>query len=273
MFQTTNQVGNIISSRSVLSFQPFAPTQKATSTSSVIIFRATQRDGRSRDKTWSWCWEPKQPSKVDFPTSISLEHRLYNSMFSRSILAFWISNSHPPISHDVISLCRDAIQRDQEAGLQAWRGWWEERPSCPVIRWSHVRCPRTAVKHHQKTTYNHTVLECFCSATSLFKLPHLLYSQRYGLLDAGSSTRQQLSQSRNTLGHLVPIQAMQTQNCCTEMNCFQKGASKTGWRLRMAINQTLLALAMDELNDTNKPITNQVRIIEHWWDGIGNWKA
>ena len=41
----------------------------------------------------------------------------------------------------------------------------------------------------------------------------------------------------------------------------------------MAINQTLSALAIDELNDTNKPITSQVRIIEHWWDGIGNWKA
>ena len=41
----------------------------------------------------------------------------------------------------------------------------------------------------------------------------------------------------------------------------------------MAINQTLLALAIDELNDTNKPITSQVRIIEHWWDGIGKWKA
>ena len=41
----------------------------------------------------------------------------------------------------------------------------------------------------------------------------------------------------------------------------------------MAINQTLLALAIDELNDTNKPITNQVRIIEHWCDGIGKWKA
>ena len=41
----------------------------------------------------------------------------------------------------------------------------------------------------------------------------------------------------------------------------------------MAINQTLQALAMDELNDTNKPITNQVRMIENWWDGIGNWKA
>ena len=43
----------------------------------------------------------------------------------------------------------------------------------------------------------------------------------------------------------------------------------------MAINQTLLALAIDELilNDTDKPITSQVRIIERWWDGIGKWKA
>ena len=41
----------------------------------------------------------------------------------------------------------------------------------------------------------------------------------------------------------------------------------------MAINQTLLALAIDELNDTDKPITSQIRIIEHWWDGIGKWKA
>ena len=41
----------------------------------------------------------------------------------------------------------------------------------------------------------------------------------------------------------------------------------------MAINQTLLALAIDELNDTDKPITSQVRIIEHWWNGIGKWKT
>ena len=36
----------------------------------------------------------------------------------------------------------------------------------------------------------------------------------------------------------------------------------------MAINQTLLALAIDELilDDTDEPtITSQVRIIEHWW--------
>ena len=44
----------------------------------------------------------------------------------------------------------------------------------------------------------------------------------------------------------------------------------------MAINQTLLALAIDELilDDTDEPtITSQVRIIEPWWDGIGKWKA
>ena len=44
----------------------------------------------------------------------------------------------------------------------------------------------------------------------------------------------------------------------------------------MAMNQTLLALAIDELilDDTDEPtITSQVRIIEHWWDGIGKWKA
>ena len=41
----------------------------------------------------------------------------------------------------------------------------------------------------------------------------------------------------------------------------------------MAINQTLLALALDKLNDTNNNISTQIRVIEHWWDGIGNWKA
>ena len=54
--------------------------------------------------------------------------------------------------------------------------------------------------------------------------------------------------------------------CGKKLNCDGK------WDA-MAINQTLLALAMDELNGTNKPITSQVRIIEHWWDGIGQWKA
>ena len=41
----------------------------------------------------------------------------------------------------------------------------------------------------------------------------------------------------------------------------------------MAIKETLVALAMDELNDTNKHITSQIRVIEHWWDGIGRWKT
>ena len=30
---------------------------------------------------------------------------------------------------------------------------------------------------------------------------------------------------------------------------------------------------MDELNDTSKPCLTKMRVIEHWWDGIGNWKA
>ena len=41
----------------------------------------------------------------------------------------------------------------------------------------------------------------------------------------------------------------------------------------MIINLILLSIAMDEMNDTNKPCLTQMRVIEHWWDGIGNWKA
>ena len=41
----------------------------------------------------------------------------------------------------------------------------------------------------------------------------------------------------------------------------------------MIINLTLLSIAMDELNDKNKPCLTQMRVIEHWWDGIGKWKA
>ena len=41
----------------------------------------------------------------------------------------------------------------------------------------------------------------------------------------------------------------------------------------MVINLTLLSIAMDELNDTNKPCLTQMRVIEHWWDGIGKWTA
>ena len=29
---------------------------------------------------------------------------------------------------------------------------------------------------------------------------------------------------------------------------------------------------MDELNDTNKTCLTQMRVIEHWWDGIENGK-
>jgi len=41
----------------------------------------------------------------------------------------------------------------------------------------------------------------------------------------------------------------------------------------MIINLTLLSIAMDEINDTNKPCLTQIRVIEHCWDGIGNWAA
>ena len=41
----------------------------------------------------------------------------------------------------------------------------------------------------------------------------------------------------------------------------------------MIINLTLLSITMDELNDTNKPCLTQIRVIEHWWDGIGQWNA
>ena len=40
----------------------------------------------------------------------------------------------------------------------------------------------------------------------------------------------------------------------------------------MIINRTLLSIAMDEMNDTNKSCLTQIRVIEHWWDGI-NWKT
>ena len=56
------------------------------------------------------------------------------------------------------------------------------------------------------------------------------------------------------------------------IECGKELNSDGGWDA-MAISQTLLALAIDKLNDTDKPITTQVRIIEHWWDGIGKWKA
>ena len=52
-----------------------------------------------------------------------------------------------------------------------------------------------------------------------------------------------------------------------------KELNKRGGYYTMVINLTLLSMAMDELNDTNKPCLTQMRVIENWWDGIGKWKA
>ena len=42
----------------------------------------------------------------------------------------------------------------------------------------------------------------------------------------------------------------------------------------MIINIIILSIEMDEMNDTEKkPGLTQIRVIEYWWDGIGNWKA
>ena len=38
----------------------------------------------------------------------------------------------------------------------------------------------------------------------------------------------------------------------------------------MIINLILSSIAMDALNDTNKSCLIQMRVIEYWWDGIGN---
>ena len=52
-----------------------------------------------------------------------------------------------------------------------------------------------------------------------------------------------------------------------------KEFNKRGGYYAMVINIILLSIAMDELNDTNKPCLTQMRVIENWWDGIGKWKA
>ena len=52
-----------------------------------------------------------------------------------------------------------------------------------------------------------------------------------------------------------------------------KELNKDGKFKSMIINITLLSIAMDELNDTDKPCLTQIRVIEHWWNGIGEWKA
>ena len=54
---------------------------------------------------------------------------------------------------------------------------------------------------------------------------------------------------------------------------FGKELNRDGEFNAMIINLTLLSIAMDELNDTNKPCLSQMRVIEHWWDGIGKWKV
>ena len=42
----------------------------------------------------------------------------------------------------------------------------------------------------------------------------------------------------------------------------------------MALNLALLTASIAELNDdANNLITTQIRVIEHWWDGIGTWMA
>ena len=54
---------------------------------------------------------------------------------------------------------------------------------------------------------------------------------------------------------------------------FGKELNRDGEFNAMIINLTLLSIAMDELNDANKPCLSQMRVIEHWWDGIGKRKA
>ena len=63
------------------------------------------------------------------------------------------------------------------------------------------------------------------------------------------------------------------------IECGKKLNSK-GERDAMIINLTLLSFAMVELDsvdverdNADKLITTQMRVIEHWWDGIGTWKA
>ena len=53
-----------------------------------------------------------------------------------------------------------------------------------------------------------------------------------------------------------------TIDCVKELN-------RDGKFNAMIINVTLLSIAADELNDTNKPCLTQIRVIENWWDGNG----
>ena len=41
----------------------------------------------------------------------------------------------------------------------------------------------------------------------------------------------------------------------------------------MIINHYILPGAIRKLNREDSPVDGQMRIIEFWWDGIGEWKA
>ena len=41
----------------------------------------------------------------------------------------------------------------------------------------------------------------------------------------------------------------------------------------MIINHCILSGAIRNLNKEDSLVDGQTRIIEHWWDGIGVWKA
>ena len=51
-----------------------------------------------------------------------------------------------------------------------------------------------------------------------------------------------------------------------------KNLNTIGGMDTMFINLALLSIAMDEMTDANKPCLT-IRLIECWWDGIGEWTA
>ena len=52
-----------------------------------------------------------------------------------------------------------------------------------------------------------------------------------------------------------------------------KELSRDGKFNAMATNHTLLTLAIDKLSDAEKHCLTQERLMEFWWDGIGDWRA